>query len=157
MPSYRLEQINELIRQELSVLISRQVKDPRVHALTSVTAVETSPDLRHAKVFVSVLGNKEEQKETIEALRAAAGFLRHELASRLTLRHVPELDVRLDQSIERGERIMRLLRKLEKESLEGQETREKKAEGEAPSQDEPMAPKPVRESASEDETTANGS
>jgi ribosome-binding factor A len=117
MPTRRLEQINELIRQELSVLIAREIKDPRIHSLTSVTSVETTPDLRHARVFVSVLGNEDDQKQALTALRSASGFLRHELAVRLSsMRRVPDLDIRQDKSIERGERIMGIIRQLQKSS-----------------------------------------
>lgn len=131
MASRRQAEVAQLVRDELSVLIARRVSDPRVHTLTSVTAVEVSPDLRHARVFISVLGSEEEQKHTMGALRSAVGFLRRELAGRVSLRHVPELDFRLDKSIERGERIMDLLRKLEQEASKNGKAKGEAAEGEA--------------------------
>lgn len=113
MPSRRIERVNDLLRSELSELIGRTLKDPRVAGLVSLTEVETSADLRHARVFVSVFGSDEERKSTLSALRHAAGFLRHEVAQRVTLRHMPELDFQLDSSIERGDRILQLLRQVQ--------------------------------------------
>jgi len=108
----RTERVNELIRQELSDLLKREVKDPRLGGIVSVTEVDTAPDLKYAKVFVSVLGTEQEQKQTLEGLRAAAGFLRKELGDRLSLRHVPELSFREDRSIAQGDRILRLIREV---------------------------------------------
>ena len=111
----RVERINELLRDELSALIGRELKDPRLAGLISITEVETTSDLRHAKVFVSVFGSDEERQSSLAALRSAAGFLRHEVAQRIVIRHMPELDFRLDSSIERGDRILRLLRQVAEE------------------------------------------
>ena len=111
----RVERINELLRDELSQLIGRELKDPRLAGLISITEVETTSDLRHAKVFVSVFGSDEERQSSLAALRSAAGFLRHEVAQRIEIRHMPELDFRLDASIERGDRILRLLRQVAEE------------------------------------------
>lgn len=115
MASRRLDRLNEQLRQEISQLISRVLRDPRLAGIVSITTVEVSPDLRHARVYFSVLGGEEERGRVLAALQGAAGFLRHELASRLTLRHVPELTFKPDVSIERGERIMELLREVEHE------------------------------------------
>jgi len=112
MASRRLDRLNEQLRQEISQLISRVLRDPRLAGVVSITTVEVSPDLRHARVYFSVLGGEEERGRVLAALQGAAGFLRHELASRLTLRHVPELTFKPDISIERGERIMELLREV---------------------------------------------
>ncbi len=90
------------------------MKDPRV-GFASITHVEMSGDLRYAKVFVSVMGDSEEQKETMKGLKNANGFLRHELASRLTLRFMPELVFKLDHSIEEGSRILEIINKVERE------------------------------------------
>src|SRR6266849_9963754 len=91
MPNpHRQEKLGELIAVELSDLLRTRVKDPRV-GFVSITHVEVSGDLRHAKVFVSVLGTEEEQAATIQGLKHATGFLRSELASRITLRYMPEL------------------------------------------------------------------
>src|SRR5579884_3608590 len=113
MSSRRIERVNDLLRSELSELIGRTLKDPRVAGLVSLTEVETSADLRHARVYVSVFGSDEERRSTLSALRHAAGFLRHEVAQRVTLRHMPELDFQLDSSIERGDRILQLLRQVQ--------------------------------------------
>jgi ribosome-binding factor A len=93
------------------------VKDPRV-GFASITHVEVSGDLRHAKVFVSVMGTPEEQKETMKGLKNANGFLRHELATRLVLRYMPELAFKLDTSIEEGARILALINQVEQEDRE---------------------------------------
>ncbi|HVB22340.1 MAG TPA: 30S ribosome-binding factor RbfA [Ktedonobacteraceae bacterium] len=115
MPNaYRQEKLGELIAAELSDLLRTRVKDPRV-GFASITRVEMSGDLRYAKVFVSVMGDSEEQKETMKGLKNANGFLRHELASRLTLRFMPELVFKLDHSIEEGSRILEIINKVERE------------------------------------------
>src|SRR6476646_630554 len=107
MPTRRQQQVADLIQREISVLIQRELKDPRLGFVT-ITSVEVPPDLRYARVFYSVLGTPEEQKGTQQALEHASGFLRHELASRLDLRYVPELAFRNDPSIAHGDRIARL-------------------------------------------------
>ena len=115
MPNaHRQEKLGELIAVELSELIRTRLKDPRV-GFASITHVEVSGDLRHAKVFVSVMGSPEEQAETMKGLKHATGFLRHELASRLVLRFMPELVFKLDTSIAEGARILELLQKIEQE------------------------------------------
>lgn len=115
MPNaYRKEKLGELIAAELSDLLRTRVKDPRV-GFASITRVEVSGDLRYAKVFVSVMGDSGEQKETMKGLKNATGFLRHELASRLTLRFMPELVFKLDHSIEEGSRILEIINKVERE------------------------------------------
>jgi ribosome-binding factor A len=105
----RTDRVDALIRQELQQLIQREVKDPRV-GFATVTDVETSPDLRHAKVYVSVMGAKEEAEATLAGLRDARAFLRHGLAERITMRRVPELDFVRDETLERAMRIDALLR-----------------------------------------------
>jgi ribosome-binding factor A len=107
--SYRIARINNLIRQELSELLQRQVKDPRLGTFIAVTEVSTSPDLKFARVFVSRISNQEEKEETMQALEAAAGFLRKSLMKTLRLRHMPDLYFYWDDSIERADRLFRLL------------------------------------------------
>ena len=104
----RQGQLGQVIAHELSDLMRLRMKDPRI-GFASITGVEVSKDLSHAKVFVSVMGSSEEQRETMRGLRHAAGFLRHELAQRLTVRHVPEISFQLDESIARGARVIELL------------------------------------------------
>ena len=106
----RTERINGLLREEISDLLRREVKDPRVGGLVTVTEVDVSPDLRQAKVYVSVLGTDEEKTSTFRALAAAARFLQRELRRRLTIRREPELSFVADDSIERAARILDLLR-----------------------------------------------
>lgn len=106
--NHRQHQLAQVITHELSDLMRLRMKDPRI-GFTSITAVEVTKDLSYAKVYVSVMGSAEEQRETMRALRHAAGFLRHELAQRLTVRHVPELTFQLDESIARGARVIELL------------------------------------------------
>jgi ribosome-binding factor A len=111
---HRQEKLGELIAAELSELLRTRVKDPRV-GFASITHVEVSGDLRHAKIFVSVMGSAEEQVATMKGLKHATGFLRHELASRLVLRFMPELAFKLDTSIAEGAHILELLLKVEQE------------------------------------------
>lgn len=105
----RTERINDLLREELSDLLRRQVKDPRLGGLVTVTAVEVSADLRHARVFVSVLAGDEERDDAFRALDAARPFLRHELGKRLSMRRTPDLSFRRDDSLERGARLLALI------------------------------------------------
>lgn len=111
---HRQEMLGELIAVELSSLLRTRLKDPRV-GFASITHVEVSGDLRHAKVFVSVMGNPEEQEGTMIGLKHAAGFLRRELAGRLVLRYMPELAFKLDMSIEQGSHVLELIRQMEQE------------------------------------------
>lgn len=112
MASNRIDRINEEIMRELSELL-REVKDPRVHrTLLSITRVETTPDLRYAKVYVSLL-DKQHTKETVAGLKSAAGYLRRELGRSLQLRYTPELQWQADDSIVRGAHILELINKLE--------------------------------------------
>ena len=129
--SRRVERINEQLRAEISDLIRRELKDPRLAGLVSITSVEVTPDLSTAKVYASVMGSDEDQKASLQTLRRAAGFFRHELMARLTLRRVPELTFLVDPSIERGDHILDLLRGLrqdEPNAPAGDELRGKKPE-----------------------------
>ena len=110
----RQDQLGQVIARELSDLMRLRMKDPRI-GFASITAVDVSRDLSYAKVFVSVMGTPEEQRETMRGLRHAAGFLRHELAQRLTIRHVPEITFQLDESIARGARVIELLNQVSEE------------------------------------------
>jgi ribosome-binding factor A len=113
MASRRIARLNEQLRSDMAQLIAREMKDPRLAGLVSVTAAELSPDLRHARIFISVLGSDEDRKSSLQAIRNAAGFLRTQLAARMTTKRAPELHFALDASIERGQRIMHLLHELE--------------------------------------------
>jgi len=114
--AHRIERVNSLIRQEISELLRRQVKDPRLDNLVAVTDVSTSPDLRYAKIFVSRIGSEEEKQEILSVLAAASGFFRNELAKRLRLRHIPELSFQWDDSIERGDYLLKLIDEVSSDS-----------------------------------------
>ena len=94
--------VNEEVMRELSNIIRGEIKDPRIHPMTSVVAVEVAPDLKTAKAYVSVLGNEQAQKDTIAGLRSAEGFIRRALAKSINLRNTPQITFVLDQSIEYG-------------------------------------------------------
>ena len=112
--SQRTDRLDSQIRAELMQLLQREMKDPRV-GFATVTRVETARDLGSAKVWVSVLGTPEEQEAALAALTDAAPWLRRQLGGRLTIRHVPQLVIRHDDSIEAGDRVLRLLNELEQE------------------------------------------
>ena len=118
MASNRIGRINEEIQKELSSLI-RNLKDPRVQdTMISITHVETTPDLRWAKVYVSFL-QEERAKEALKGLKSAGGYLRRELGSALNLRYTPELNWALDDSITYGAKMMKLINSLEVKKDEG--------------------------------------
>lgn len=119
MASNRIGRINEEIQRELAEQI-RALKDPRVQGLISVTGVDTTSDLRYAKVYISVL-EKEREAEVLKGLKSAAGFLRRELGAKLQLRYTPELIFERDEAMERGARIFDILNHLEKPEDEGNE------------------------------------
>ena len=110
--SQRTERVDELLRQEIGAIVSREVADPRV-GFATITGVETTDDLRHAKVWVSVIGGKTDQKETLRALQHSMGFIRHELGRTLRIKRIPDLHVHLDDSMERGTRVLHLLQELD--------------------------------------------
>jgi ribosome-binding factor A len=116
--SQRTDRLDSQIQQELMDLLQREMKDPRV-GFATITRVETARDLGHARVWVSVYGTDEDQARSLDALRDAAPWLRRRLGERLQIRHVPQLSVRRDESIESGDRVLRILRELEDER-EGQ-------------------------------------
>lgn len=115
MQSRRMQRLNDQIRDQLADLLTREARDPHLQGVISITEVETSPDLRVARVFVSVLGSEEEAEATFARIRHAGSFFRRELAARLNLRHTPDLDFRLDRSIAEGAKIDKLLRELRDE------------------------------------------
>lgn len=106
--SRRTERVEEMLREEISVLLQRQLKDPRLGFVT-ITGAEVTTDLRHAKVFVSVLGTPEEAEHSLEALNRARGFLRTEIGKRAHLRTVPEMKFLEDETTQTGSRIFQLL------------------------------------------------
>jgi ribosome-binding factor A len=104
--------INEEVKKELSNIIRNEVKDPRIHLMTSVVAVEVAPDLKTCKAYISVLGTPEEGKDTIEGLKSAEGYIRKQLARTINLRNTPQIHFILDQSIEYGIHISKVLDEL---------------------------------------------
>ena len=105
----RTQRVNELIRGEISLLLQRQVKDPRLCGLVTVTEVSTSADLKHAKIYISVMGGETEKREALAGLERASSFFRRELAERLSLRRIPELSFCRDDSIEHGSHLLKLI------------------------------------------------
>lgn len=112
MQGKRLDRVNQLLKEEISRLLQRELKDPRLGFVT-VTEVETSKDLRVAKVFVSVLGDEAQWQASMAALTSARGFIRNWLRQHLDLRVTPELDVRPDRSMERAARIQSILKQVQ--------------------------------------------
>lgn len=117
--SRRTERVNDLIRDELSELLLREVNDPRLGGLISITRVDVSPDLYNARVHVSVMDGADRQKEALKALNAAASFFHRELKHRLQIRRVPFLTFHLDSSIEQAARILSLMEEVHTEPREG--------------------------------------
>ena len=114
--SRRVSRVAALIKREISQMLLTEVKDDRVGAgMVSVTDVDVSGDLQHAKIFVSIYGTEEAKAETMAGLKAATGFVRSELGQRLGLRRTPELMFQEDRSLERGDRILTLLNQLNQE------------------------------------------
>jgi len=112
MAARRLQRVNDLIRDEISELLRREVRDPRLSGIISITHVDTSPDLRYAKVYVSIMGTDQDKQEAERGLQAASGFLRRGLGARLTIRYTPELLFCLDESIEKGDRLLQLIKEV---------------------------------------------
>lgn len=107
--SIKNTRINGEVQKELSKVISQEIKDPRIDPMTSVIDVEVSPDLKHAKVYISVYGDEEKKMATLEGLRSAAPFIRRHLASTINLRNTPELTFLIDESIEYGVNMSKLI------------------------------------------------
>ena len=124
----RPERVAELIKEEVSRIIRERVSDPRIGFL-SVTGVDLSPDLKNAKIFISVLGGKQEKDKTFEGLKSATPFIRGQLGQVLELRFVPEINFVHDKSIERGSRVLAIMSKLEREAAEGKKySKQRKSE-----------------------------
>lgn len=107
--SIKSTRVNGEVQRELSRIISREIKDPRIHPMTSVVAVEVAPDLKTCKAYVSVLGDEKAQQDTLAGLKSAVGYIRRELARTINLRNTPEIRFVLDQSIEYGVNMSKLI------------------------------------------------
>ena len=113
--SIKNTRINMEVQRELSEIIRSGIKDPRIHPMTSVVAVEVTPDLKYCKAYISVLGDEEEAKATVAGLRSASSYVRRELARRVNLRNTPEIKFILDQSIEYGVNMSKLIDEVTKD------------------------------------------
>ena len=113
----RPERVAEQIKREVSMILREKVSDPRI-GFVSLTTVELTPDLKNAKIFVSVLGDENARNETLEGLRSATHFIRGELGEALKLRFVPEINFVYDKSLERGSRVLTIMNRLEREAHE---------------------------------------
>lgn len=113
--NHRHERVGEEIAHEINAMLAGELKDPRLEGMVVVTEVRVQPDMKHARVFVSMRGTEKEQSDAIKGLEHAAGFIRSELIERLQLRRLPELHFALDLSEERVERIEQLLKEVKKD------------------------------------------
>ena len=119
--SIKMTRINEEVLRELSNILRGEIKDPRISPMCSVVAVEVAPDLKSAKAYISVLGDEAAQKSTMEGLKSSAGFIRRKLAENVNLRNTPEMTFILDQSIEYGVRMSRMIDEVAGNSDDGDE------------------------------------
>ncbi|MDH7480948.1 MAG: 30S ribosome-binding factor RbfA [Armatimonadota bacterium] len=110
----RLERVKELLKSEISEIIRREIKDPRLGFVT-ITDAEVSKDLRHAKIFISVLGDEQKKQETLNVLQSAAGFIRGEFGRHARMKIIPEITFKLDTTVERGARIFELLEQVKRD------------------------------------------
>jgi len=114
MGQLRVDKVQELIKQEVSNMILRELKDPRI-GFATVTQVAVSGDLRHAKIFVSLMGSEEQKLQTWEGLNSSLGFIRSELGKRIRLRYTPEINLQWDTSLDHSVKIQKLLDEVKKE------------------------------------------
>ena len=117
--SIKNTRVNTEVLRELSNIIRNEIKDPRIHPMTSVMAVEVAPDLKTCKAYISVLGNQEAQEETMVGLKSAESYVRRQLARNLNLRNTPEIRFLLDQSIEYGVHMSKLIDEVAKKDASG--------------------------------------
>ena len=106
---HRMRRVNMLVREEISRIVATELNDPRLGSLISITEAQTSSDLRRAKVFVSVLGDADAKREAMDALNAAGGYIHREMKRNLKLKYVPFLSFRMDDSIEKGAEMQRMI------------------------------------------------
>jgi len=116
----RMTRINEEIQKEISDIMRLELKDPRVNTMASVLSVETTQDLKYAKVFISVLGDDAQKQEVMKGLKSASGFIRKELARRINLRNTPELIFHLDESVEYAIKMSKLIDEVSKTISDGE-------------------------------------
>ena len=114
--SRRTDRINEQLREEISILLIRSIKDPRLNGVISITRVVSSNDLRSARAYVSVMGNDQTKQEALAGIRSAASFLRRELRNRINMKHTPFLTYELDDSMEEADQLIRLMNQVKPEN-----------------------------------------
>lgn len=122
--SVKNTRINSEVQRELSRIIREEIKDPRIHFMTSVTDVQVAPDLKTCKAYISVMGNEEEQQATLAGLKSAVGYIRRELARQINLRNTPEITFILDDSIAYGAEMSKKIADLHVEQYESEENEE---------------------------------
>ena len=116
--SRRTDRINEQLREEISMLLTRSIKDPRLNGIISITRVISSGDLRSARVYISVMGNNQTKREALAGIESAASFLRRELRDRINMKHTPFLTYELDDSMEEADQLLRLMNQVKPENQE---------------------------------------
>ena len=116
--SRRTDRINEQLREEISMLLTRSIKDPRLNGIISITRVISSGDLRSARVYISVMGNNQTKQEALAGIQSAASFLRRELRDRINMKHTPFLTYELDDSMEEADQLLRLMKQVKPEDQE---------------------------------------
>ncbi|HJA71048.1 MAG TPA: 30S ribosome-binding factor RbfA [Candidatus Lachnoclostridium stercoravium] len=126
--SIKNTRINMEVQRALSEIIHGEIKDPRIHPMTSVVAVEVTPDLKYCKAYISVLGDQEAAAATVQGLKSAVGYVRRELARKVNLRNTPEVTFILDQSIEYGVKMSRLIDEVAQRDKALEEEREEQEE-----------------------------
>ena len=114
--SRRTDRINEQLREEISMLLTRSIKDPRLNGIISITRVISSGDLRSARVYISVMGNNQTKQEALAGIQSAASFLRRELRDRINMKHTPFLTYELDDSMEEADQLTRLMNQVKPEN-----------------------------------------
>ncbi|MGB9857980.1 MAG: 30S ribosome-binding factor RbfA [Dictyoglomaceae bacterium] len=108
----RQERLSELLKIEISEILLRRVKDPRISSFVTITEIKLSKDLRYAHVFVSIFGDEKTKKQTLTGLESAKGFIKSEIGKDLRIRFIPEIVFELDDSLERGDRILKIMKNL---------------------------------------------
>ena len=115
MPKKRVDRLNSLLKEVISEVVTKDVRNPKVAPFVTITSVEISPDLQHAKVFISVIGTDQQKSDTIEALQSAAGFIAIHASKKVVLRYFPALSFKLDTSVDEHLRIDAILNKIHEE------------------------------------------
>lgn len=115
MAKKRIERLNSLLKEVISEVVTREVRDPRISPLITITSVDITNDLQHAKVYISVIGTPEQKKQTLEALQSAAGYIAIHASKKVVMRYFPSLNFKLDDSVEKHIRIETLLGQIHEE------------------------------------------